>query len=277
MKIRRLRRFAQIGLLHLEAKVAQGGYTEFMTEAEWLACNDPKPMVHVLAGNASDRKLRLFAAACCRRIWNRLPDERSRHAVEILERFADGWATEEQLRGAAQGAHDAAREQLSSDDPQSAAAVANALYAECPHPYDEEYRDEDDESVGGEKAPTLSNAVDAAFAAAWASGNSADLDGESTDVWHAAVRAEEGEQSGLIRDIFGDPFRPATTDPAWLTAAVALIAQRIYKERAFERMPELAGALEAAGCDNANILAHCRAPSPHARGCWVVDLLLHKR
>jgi hypothetical protein len=84
------------------------------------------------------------------------------------------------------------------------------------------------------------------------------------------------EKAILIRDIFGNPFRPVTLDPAWRTANAVALAQAIYDERAFERMPILGDALEDAGCDNDDILNHCREPGEHVRGCWVVDLLLGK-
>ena len=80
----------------------------------------------------------------------------------------------------------------------------------------------------------------------------------------------------LLRDIFGNPFRPVALDPAWLTSDVLLLARSIYADRAFDRMSILADALQDAGCDNPDILDHCRGPGPHARGCWVVDLLLGK-
>jgi hypothetical protein len=78
----------------------------------------------------------------------------------------------------------------------------------------------------------------------------------------------------LLREMFGNPFRPATVDPAWLTSTVVALAEGIYAERAFDRMPILADALQDAGCDNDAILAHCRDTSlMHVRGCWVIDLL----
>lgn len=82
--------------------------------------------------------------------------------------------------------------------------------------------------------------------------------------------------TALVRDIFGNPFRPASVDSSCLTSMVRLLAQSIYDDRAFDRMPVLADALEEAGCINVDILRHCRGLGPHVRGCWVVDLLLGK-
>jgi hypothetical protein len=83
----------------------------------------------------------------------------------------------------------------------------------------------------------------------------------------------------LIHDVFGDFFRPAAINPAWLAwndTTAQKIAQAIYDERAFDLMPILADALEEAGCTDANILHHCRQPAEHVRGCWVIDLVLGK-
>jgi hypothetical protein len=85
---------------------------------------------------------------------------------------------------------------------------------------------------------------------------------------------------GLLHEVFGNPFRPATVNSTWLAwngGTIRNIAQAIYDERAFDRMPILADALEDAGCDNADILRHCREPGEHVRGCWVIDLLLGKK
>jgi hypothetical protein len=81
---------------------------------------------------------------------------------------------------------------------------------------------------------------------------------------------------GIFRDIFGNPFRPVTVDPEWGTSTVVGIADGIYADRAFDRLPILADALQDAGCENSDLLDHCRGPGPHVRGCWVVDLVLGK-
>jgi hypothetical protein len=96
----------------------------------------------------------------------------------------------------------------------------------------------------------------------------------------------EGEwkrQAALLRDIFGNPFRPVAIKPAWRTQTVSNLATAAYEERALPsgeldtaRLAVLADALEEAGCDNADMLTHCRQPGPHVRGCWVVDLILGK-
>jgi hypothetical protein len=82
--------------------------------------------------------------------------------------------------------------------------------------------------------------------------------------------------AALLRDILGNPFRPVEFDAGWPTSTVVSLAHAIYQERAFERMPILADALEDAGCTNADFLNHCRQPGEHVRGCWVVDLVLDK-
>jgi hypothetical protein len=107
-----------------------------------------------------------------------------------------------------------------------------------------------------------------------------------TAEWEAFKDAEEAEQAGLFREMTGNPFRPATADPAWLAwrdGAVVKLAQAAYEERLLPageldptRLAILADALEDGGCTDADILAHLRGPGPHVRGCWVIDLLLGK-
>src|SRR5262249_60440752 len=91
----------------------------------------------------------------------------------------------------------------------------------------------------------------------------------------------EGEwraQAELLRDLFGPlPFRAAALSPSHRTPDAVGLATAIYEERAFDRLPILADALEEAGCTDPDVLGHCRAPGPHIRGCWVVDLVLGKQ
>jgi hypothetical protein len=87
---------------------------------------------------------------------------------------------------------------------------------------------------------------------------------------------EQAAQALLLRDIAGNPFRPIDVDQIWQTPRVIELARAIYAECGFERLPALAAALVDAGCDDAEVLGHCRNPQQHARGCWVVDLLLGK-
>ena len=94
---------------------------------------------------------------------------------------------------------------------------------------------------------------------------------QNKDIWNFR---EIPKICQTIREIFGNPFRPVTYEPRWKTADVLGIARMIYKERAFDRMLILADALMEAGCDNEEILAHCRSKGEHVRGCWVVELIL---
>ena len=80
----------------------------------------------------------------------------------------------------------------------------------------------------------------------------------------------------LIRCVFGNPFRPVSFEPSWLTSTVLALAEGIYHDRAFDRLPILADALQDAGCDTPEILEHCRGDGPHSRGCWPIDLILGK-
>ncbi len=123
----------------------------------------------------------------------------------------------------------------------------------------------DDEARAAEKA---------ALAAARAA---ADTPWPATGELHRGCPDERASQADLVRDIFGNPFRSVGIELEWLTDTVLALARGIYADRAFDRMPILADALQDAGCDDEDILGHCREPREHARGCWVVDLLLSKK
>jgi hypothetical protein len=208
-----------------------------MKEREWIKSKDPGALLLFLAqAKISERKRRLFGCACCRLIWHRLFRESLRNAVEVAEKFADGAIGREEI--------EVVRDEM------------NAAAAEI------DFVDELEDAA---------DAVRAVRDAVWG--------GDWQVAQHAARcawKAKKKSQVGLIRDIFGNPFRPVTINPAWRTSNVTALAQAIYDDRAFDRLPILADALEDAGCDNADILNHCRQPGVHVRGCWVVDLVLGK-
>jgi hypothetical protein len=216
-----------------------------MTEAEWLACDDPLRILEFLRGKVSDRKLRLLACANCRLLWKWMADQRSQQAVVVAERLSDGLASEEER--------------------------SNAFAASFEAATLDEYEDPEDETIylRSMTAAYAHNAVwDEAFVAAHA--NSPSVSPELTGL-------SDTLPLHLLRDIFGNQFRPATLNPAWLTSDVRALAEGIYAGRAFDRMPILADALQDAGCDNPDILSHCRDTAlTHVRGCWVVDLVLGK-
>jgi len=208
-----------------------------MTEAEWLAATDPTPMLGFLQEKASERKLRLVAVACCRRIWHRLKDRRCRKVVEVAEQFADGLATLQELEAAAELAVLFTQDVKRDEDmgPTSAAYFVTSPLGDI---------------TGLRRVPSAAS--------------------------RSVGAAESIAQCHLCRDIFGNPFRPITLNPAWHTSTVSTLATCIYEEKAFDRMPILADALQDAGCDNEDILNHCRQAGEHVRGCWCVDLLLGK-
>ena len=80
-------------------------------------------------------------------------------------------------------------------------------------------------------------------------------------------------QAELLREIVGNPFHPAVANPTWLTEDLSALAQSIYEQQAFERMPELANALDVVGCENAELLNHFRSAVQHVRGVWALDVL----
>jgi hypothetical protein len=247
-----------------------------MTEAEWDGCTDPEKMLEFLQGRASARKLRLFACACCRRIWPWLvkasrdwPDA-GPHAVETIERFVDGLAGEEELQAAQEGASWAAEAAARGVEWRAHATMAAAAAA-------------GKTSRWGQALTAPEAAREAAGEAAWVETVQKSVRALAAAPEEAPVPALDWEsprlfQVGVLRDLFGNPFRPPPMiDAGWLSwgdGAVRKLAQTVYEERRFHDLPILADALEEAGCGNADILAHCRTPGEHARGCWLVDLLL---
>jgi hypothetical protein len=231
-----------------------------MNESDWLACDDPQIMVSYLEGKTSDRKLRLFACACCRRYWTFLLEPASQRAVEVAERFADDLATLEELTQA----HEQALAILQAYPsmfvaPACEAAVMVMNLAAL-------------DAVRATLGATRAMAVrDAAYAG---------VPGfDERRAVEEALAAELCDQCELLRHIVGNPFRPVAIDPKWLRwdgGVVGKMARVIYDEGQFEDLPFLADALMDAGCDNEEILEHCRTPRDHIKGCWVVDALLQR-
>lgn len=219
-----------------------------MTEAEWLATTDPDEKFYQVVSLLKPSKYRrdLFSVACYRILSHLIEDEGAKWAFEWLDehpgqrsRSGSSRHVNELFHGPAQALYDAHhRRELGVGG--AAVHVAYDIWAEWyeyAFPNLHDYR-----STYPETFP------------------------KDPDAYLLAI----------ISDIFGNPFRPITLDPSWRTEVVTTLARGIYADRAFDRLPILADALQEAGCDNADVLTHCRGDGPHARGCWVVDQLLGK-
>jgi hypothetical protein len=250
-----------------------------VTEAEWLACVDPTHLMQWERIAATERKVRLFAVACCRRIPALNSHETLAAAIDTGERFADRLATEEELHEAnlrAEGIADSAGE--TADDYESAEGITGNTVREwqiqCAG------RSAYWASLSGDESWTgidhvLSMAADAVALAAVNDHLVAVSDYDYDQVAKGAGE-ERAVQADLFRDVFGNPFRPVDFSTSWRTDTAVSVARQVYESRDFSAMPILADALQDAGCDNEDILGHCRAEGPHVRGCWVVDLVLDK-
>jgi len=247
-----------------------------MTEAEWLACNDPKPMLEFLRDKASHRKANLFLCAMCRLNWHLLYDDVSKENVAVVERFLDGQATEEELR----------HSRYFAECPTFGFDFSPGIWRTWAKPgeipdsvqklvemgvFSEKELQEDEPVVD----PVIRARLQAAAGLAEHAGCSEPL-GESY-LLHKLAKLD-GPSTAVLRCIFGPlPFRQITVCPAWQTTNVVSIANGIYVDRRFTDLPVLADALEDVGCGNRDILDHCRDNSTeHALGCWVLDLLLGK-
>ena len=280
-----------------------------MTEAEWLACEDPAKMLEFLRGKAGERKLRLFIADCCRRVHNLLPndllrDAAGRQAVAVAELLAESPSDAGEYCAAFTAVQMAADCELRlHEEPILASTLRRPLPALLVLAV--ALRPKNDvtghlwnavahqDVVGGEEETDLvqqaigsgryaadaltENALETRIANRGLLERLFNLRPQADDSLVEQCRTDEiRRQIGLLHCIFGNPFRPATLDPARRTATVTSLAQAIYNERAFDRLPILADALEDAGCTSADVLSHCRSGGEHVRGCWVVDLVLGK-
>jgi hypothetical protein len=253
-----------------------------MTREEWWACTDPKVMLRFLIGTdaprvdsvvafpdcrGSDRKLRLFACACFDRLRPALQNKLARLAVEVAEEFADGKVTVDAFHRMATAVYQAA-EQLEWSWRASQGAQREA-------------RRPDHDALA------LAHQIvrPEAQKAAWYASSNAYLSigyllnpgaGPQSPGVRVAEKAEKQSQCDDLRCIFGTlPFAPAVREqPSWWTVTVAILARKIYAGRDFGSLPELASAVEQAGCRDPDMLVHLRSPGPHVRGCWALDTVL---
>jgi hypothetical protein len=193
-------------------------------------------MLEHLRGRASERRLRLFASACCRGILSKFDPYHG--ALNVSEGIAEGKRTSKLLRGL---------------------SFWSTVASEA----------------GDPPGWAIQQALDV---------GEYGLDGEFTD-WVAGLRPNGKEVdpmddlarfADLARCVFGNPFRPVAANPAWLTSTVVTLVKQMYEKKTFDAMPILADALQDAGCEEAELLDHCRGGGPHCRGCWVLDLVLGK-
>ena len=208
-----------------------------MTEDEWLACAGLEAMLEFLRGKASDRKMLLFAIACCRRVWHIIGDDPTdRKAVETAEQFTDGEVSLAEFRTVVKSANH----------------YPAALLA-------------------------LHDLVTVADRAAYFAAQTAELTFSSVPPPQLTdVNAYARLLVDIIGPSPFRPITIAPAWLTWREGVVPKIARSIHEERCFDRMPVLGDALEEAGCNSADILSHCRSGTEHVRGCWVVDAILGK-
>ena len=258
-----------------------------MTQDEWDRCTDPGKMLELLRGKVSDRKLRLFAVACCRRIWHRLAGDRSQRLVEASEQVLEGVLDKDGFEPTAATLVEILSPTTgrfySHERPTSppfvtvgshvnpgtvvcwieAMKIFNEIQAEC-------------SGVITEALVTDQAAVE----------YGAPLFRVVPTVPAEARGGAENSPVSLVREVFGNPVRPDGVDLAWLRwsdGAVGSLARTVYEDRDLPsghldaaRLALLADMVEEVGCTDADILGHLRGAGPHPRGCWAVDLLLGK-
>ena len=240
---------------------------EVMTEEEWLACEDPNTLLRFLQGMACERKLRLFAISAILPYAAARGNHRAHEILEVAEQAAEDQLNRSELRSErmAVGAWSLPAIPYSPTElairaaglcldahPQNAAVAVMAAAAHL-------------EAFLGSGTPTPPDKSDSASTAA---------------SMHNRTQLQSDCRRRLalqLRDVIGNPFRSVGIERRWRTETAVLLARQTYESRDFGAMPILADALQDAGCEDEQLLSHCRdANQVHVRGCWVVDLVLGK-
>ena len=268
-------------------------------EKEWFAADRWQDLLVPLFPDhrytkavGAQRKLRLLLCAAARQGWGVMPDDRSRTSVEVAERFAERHATARQLTAARTAA-----EKVFA----AAERARERTEAECRSEFDRrvkaagagEWSSRWPSDLAAPFAETL-RAQFAARVAVCATADPVDIPAVEKGLLFVpdvvipleefATRMPEWHEVGdddppdprpdLIRDVFGYPFAPVAFKAGWRTDIVTGLTEGIATDGTFDRLPILADSLEEAGCDNAQLLDHCRGGGPHVRGCWAVELIL---
>lgn len=261
-----------------------------MTEAEWLNGGDPLAMSGVVWSETRtrlDRRLARFGVAICERVRPLIRHPAVSALLDRACRAADGGADPTlrmdglnlggRLEGGPRNGRTGAEWQVRRTQTESAEALASVAVPLTINGCFSPYGSWTGLDMGlpvlamaavRKRLPGVRVSIDDVFIPDRLPADPA---------WRRAYQAERDVQAALLRDITGNPFRPVAADPTWRTSTAVALAAAIHDGRAFDRMPVLADALEEAGCDNADALAHCRGALPHVRGCWVIDLLLNKQ
>jgi hypothetical protein len=253
-----------------------------MTEEEWANCKEVRPLLRAVRNRLSHRKLRLFGCACCHRLLEFLgPGEQRRWLIN--EAYADGGtSTDDFVEAFAE--RDSNHYFRLNYIHFSRYAIASLGWSEIP---EQNWTSNEtaqawvphlEEPGAYEEFVTLLISSHAANAVGY---RMTDTNPHSPcpdwDRLQAAMAIQISDQTAILRDLVGNPFRPVTLDPSWLTSTVVTLAQQMYDSRDFSPMPILADALQDAGCENEEVLNHCRHPGEHVRGCWIVDLLTGRK
>lgn len=228
-----------------------------MTEAEWLECADPTPMLENLRDKASARKLRLFAVASCRRVLHLLHDERNRNAIHVVEGYAEGLFPKKRMKATRRQTYQvrAERPNLIGHDYRWGPAYAEAAT---------------DALTLGPNESAMKTASHVATALAY--GPHATSDSPRSPQYRQVHEDERRFQADLLRHIVGNPFRGYPAPEHW-PATVVQVAHALYCGQECDFA--LRDALLDAG--HADLAQHFREEKEHPKGCWVIDLVLGKK
>jgi hypothetical protein len=242
-----------------------------MTEADWLTGPDFAAHARFAAGRLSPRRQRLLAAAFCRAASHLFDHPELTRALSAIEWYADGKDAAAELEKARQACRFVAMDVYERHARQSDAGQiggATAVHHEVAWAV---------ACAASTPLTPLDVANRVAGAVVQARTGAGLLTPVPSSVFNDAAAEQSLAMRAVVWEVAGNPFRPAAYNPAWRTDTALALASQMYDRREFSAMPILADALQDAGCDNEDVLNHCRDPhAHHVRGCWVVDLVLGK-